>query len=126
MAANFFKLPVYKKALDLERQFTLSTQKAPRDVKYARLNAMHETVLQIIEDIAFANEFSIHRVEYINKALGELNGFIIRVRLLLDLRYISKKGFAAIVRAEEDVTRQLTGWRNSLEKTSGNNINNNQ
>lgn len=116
--ANFHLLPVYKKALDLERQFTLSTQKAPRDVKFTRINAMHESILQIIEDVAFASEFTINRVEYINRALGELNGFIIRVRILLDLRYISKKGFAAIVRCEENVARQLIGWRKSIETTS--------
>ena len=116
--ANFFQFPVYKKALDLEKQFSESTKKVPRDVKYCRIDRMHETVLQIVEDIAFANEFEGSRTDYINRALGELNGFVIRVRILLDLHYITKKGFAAIVRAEESVTRQLLGWRNSVEKTA--------
>ena len=116
--ANFYSLPVYKKALELERQLTLSTRKVPRDVKYERVNSMHETTLRIIEDVAFANEFAASRVEHINRALCELNGLIIRVRILLDLQYITKKGFAAIARCEENVVRQLTGWRNSIENTT--------
>lgn len=43
----------------------------PRDVKYCRIDRMHETVLQIVEDIAFANEFEGSRTDYINRALGE-------------------------------------------------------
>lgn len=38
----------------------------------------------------------------------------IQVRIILDLGGMTKNGFAAVVKAEEDVSRQLSGWKNSL------------
>ena len=121
--ANFSTLPVYKRALDLDVQFAASTKKAPHDVKYGYINDIHNRILQLITDIAFANDYETERITWIKEAQESLRGIKIRVRILLDRKNITKKGFAAIIRAEESVARQLSGWYSAeSSKNSNNNI----
>lgn len=116
--AQFYTLPVYKKLLDLTRQFDDSTKKVPKSVKHGYVRDMHNQLITIVTMVAFANEFNSVRAAKLKKAIDFMSEFKIRIRVLLDLHYITKKGFAAIVRLEEDAIRQLTGWYNSIDNTT--------
>lgn len=115
--ALFYTLPVYKKLLDLVKQFDDSTKKVPQSVKHDYVRAMHNQLVGIITTVAFANEFEADRVALLTEASHQLSQFKIRVRILLDLHYITKKGFAAVVRLEENAAKQLCGWRNSASSS---------
>ena len=113
--ALFYTLPVYKKLLDLVKQFDDSTKKVPQSVKHDYVRAMHNQLVSIVTTVAFANEFDADRVTLLTDAIQSLSEFKIRVRVLLDLHYITKKGFAAITREEQNATKQLVGWRDSTK-----------
>ena len=114
--AEFHTLPVYKAAIELERQFSASTQKTPRILKYGKVDTLHRELIDLIVTVSFASEYDNDRKTFIKEALDRMKRFKIQVRILLDLRAVTQKGFAAIVKTEEDVSRQLHGWLNSIEK----------
>jgi len=114
--ALFYTLPVYKKLIELVKQFDDSTKKVPQSVKYDYVREMHNQLARIVTKVAFANEFDADRMTLLEDAIRAMSEFKIRVRVLLDLHYITKKGFAAIVRLEENATKQLHGWHESTKE----------
>ena len=114
--ALFHTLPVYKKLIELVQQFDDSTKKVPQSVKHDYVRDMHNRLVGIVTTVAFANEFDTDRMTLLNDAIQALSEFKIRVRVLLDLHYITKKGFAAIVRLEENASKQLHGWHESTKE----------
>lgn len=81
-------------------------------------------LIEIVTAIAFANETqdAQERADFISRAADDLRNMKIRVRVLYDLHYITKKGFTAISGAEENVARQLAGWQKSTEDRINNPI----
>jgi len=114
--ALFHTLPVYKKMLELVKQFDDSTKKVPQSVKHDYVRDMHNQLVRIVTTVAFANDFDNDRISLLEDAIQSLSEFKIRVRILLDLHYITKKGFAAIVRLEENASKQLHGWHDSTKE----------
>lgn len=114
--ALFHTLPVYKKLLEVVKQFDESTKKVPQSVKHDYVRAMHNQLVGIVTTVAFANDFEADRTQLLTEAIRSLDEFKIRVRVLLDLHYITKKGFAAIVRLEENASKQLHGWHDSSKE----------
>lgn len=114
--ALFHTLPVYKKMLELVKQFDDSTKKVPQSVKHDYVRDMHNQPVRIVTTVAFANDFDNDRISLLEDAIQALSEFKIRVRVLLDLHYITKKGFAAIVRLEENASKQLHGWHDSTKE----------
>lgn len=112
--AEFHSLPVYKAAIELERQFSASTQKTKRQLKYGKVDALHREIVDFIVKVAFACDYEADRIKLIEESLGLMRRIKIQVRIILDLGGMSRNGFAAVVKAEEDVSRQLNGWKNSL------------
>lgn len=114
--ALFHTLPVYKKLIELVKQFDDSTKKVPQSVKHDYVRDMHNRLVRIVTTVAFANDFDNDRISLLEDAIQALSEFKIRVRVLLDLHYITKKGFAAIVRLEENASKQLHGWHDSTKE----------
>lgn len=108
---EFYQLPAYRKAKDLVMQLTLSTQKVPRTVKYTLVSEMTNRAIDIMVNIADANEENFGtRQEFLEDAMKNLSKIRIQVRCLYDLRYIAKKGLDSISSREADLERQLKGW----------------
>ena len=112
--ALFHTLPVYKKMLELVKQFDDSTKKVPQSVKHDYVRDMHNQLVRIVTTVAFANDFDNDRISLLEDAIQALSEF--KIRILLDLHYITKKGFAAIVRLEENASKQLHGWHDSTKE----------
>lgn len=106
------KLPVYNAARELYLQITRSTQKCPVNLRRGRIAALEEGVLRIMDGIAFANDATDirSRLTFIGEARKQLREIEIEMRCVFDLGFLRKKGFAAIIRCEENVARQLAGW----------------
>lgn len=68
--------------------------------------------MRIMDGIAFANESTDirERLAFINDARKRLREIEIEMRCVFDLGLLRKKSFAAIIRCEENVARQLAGW----------------
>ena len=121
--ANFYELPVYKKAIDLATTLTRSTNKTDKDIRFTRVTGMKNRVMDIAKTIAFANgepETPEVRMEYIDKCLDALHDIEIDVRVLKDANLITKSGFNAIAAAEGRLGRQLIGWKNATAKKMSN------
>ncbi len=113
--------PVYYAACRLYQQFTRSTKKAPVNIKRGTFADVERLIQSIIEDTAFANELESDpsaRLKWIADALDKMNRVKISVRMVKDLQYITAKGFSAIMREEDKVVRQLSGWRRSTVKNA--------
>lgn len=109
---EFWQLPVYNKCRQLAIQIVRSTQKTPKDIRHDYVRDLNIMVMTIMEKIAFANHADELRVEFIDEALKILKTVKLRVRILKDLNYIKPKGFSAITAKEENVVKQLQGWKN--------------
>ena len=110
------QLPVYNKARLLYLQLERSTQKVPLNMKRGKIAEIEGKVFDLMCDISDANEQEKDkraRLEYISQAIKRLHKVKVMVRVLYDLNVITKKGFGAIVLAEENVARQLAGWEKS-------------
>ena len=116
-------MPAYRKAKDLVEQIDSSTQKVPRTVKYTIVPEMMSAAVEIMVNIANANEENFgKRPEFLAEALKSLSRIRIQVRCLYDLHYIAKKGLDAITSRESQLESQLKGWLNNpygTEDTTG-------
>ncbi len=110
------KLAVYNRARILANQIQESTRKLKRRDKYGYVDPMVLSVYRIMEYISFANERIEDRIAFIDKALEEMDHLRIKARVLLDMKYVKPSGYDAIIREEENVVRQLKGWRNKTEE----------
>lgn len=115
---EYYKLPAYNKARELTEQITRSTQKVPRDIRFSYVTQMQTASMGIMEHIAFANENPEERAAYLDKAIMDLQRIMIRVRILKDLKYLPLKGYSAIIRKEEELVKQLTGWLNKTTESN--------
>ncbi len=114
---HFANLPAYKKTIDLDEQFTQSTSKVPREIKYTRLADLRNKILDIMVNIAYADEDEAQRIYYITEATKLLKRLQFEVRILYDIHTIRPEGLDAIIREEGYLEAQLKGWLNStIEK----------
>lgn len=114
---HYSVLSVYKKTLDLDEQFTVSTAKVPRELRYGRLADLRNMILDIMVNIAYADMDDMERVFYIEKAEKLLHRLKVEVRILYDLKVIKMSGLDAIIAEEGNLAAQLAGWKNStIEK----------
>lgn len=114
--AEHFKLPVYKAAIDLEKQFVLSTQKTPRRIKYTMVDSIYKSIIDMPVYIAFANNYGDERLQWVEKAVRTMNDVKIHLRVMLDVRAINEHQFSVIMEKQENLSRQLNGWMKSLMK----------
>ena len=106
------KLPVYNATRELFLQIHRSTQKVPVDIRRGRVADIKEKVLKLLDSIAYANEAKDKRsrLDYIDGARAILREVTIEIRCVFDLGLLRRKSFAAIMRYEDNVARQLAGW----------------
>ncbi len=110
---DFHALNVYNTARRLYRQLDQSTQKVAREVRITSIAEAKRWIESIMENIAFANEAfesKENRLQLIQQAIIILQRLEIRVRIFLDLGFIKKAGFDAIIDLEASALRQLQGW----------------
>ena len=113
------KLPVYNKTRMLFLQLEESTRKLPINIKRGYLAKTEESIISVLEHLAFADDAvddPNRRLAFIKAAQKIMRKVQVRVRIMYDLHYIKKSGLSAIMMLEDDVMRQLAGWRNSTEK----------
>ena len=106
------RLPVYNAARELYLQIVRSTQKCPVNLRRGRIAELEEGVLKIMDGIAFANDSQDvrGRLAFIAEAQAKMRSIEVEMRCIFDLGFLRKRSFAAIIRCEDKVTRQLAGW----------------
>lgn len=118
---EFWELPVYKAAVDLEKQFSASTKNTPRILKYGKIDEIHGEIIDLLVKISFSHVLVQDRIKFIEESLDLMRKVKIQIRILFDIRALSAKGFGALVLCEENVSRQLSGWLNSEKRKQNTN-----
>ena len=106
-------LPVYKSTYDL---FTYSFElirDIDKDYKYTVGEKLKNQILELMMNIYRAN-LGRKRKKRIKKAQENIQMVKILFKVLKDLNQISLKKFARVNKKIEDVSKQITGWHNSL------------
>lgn len=110
------QLPVYNKTRRLVNQVLSSSHKATKNLKIALVDKIEANLISVLENIAFANKSvdnTEKRIDFIDAAIKIMEKVEVRVRILYDLGGIKKSGLTSIIFLEDDVMRQLIGWKNS-------------
>ena len=109
-----WKLPAYKKVLDLYNQLETSTKKARTNIKRGIIFNIENLLIEMLSTIVFADEAyddPKKRSDFIDSALENLHKVVICVRILKDLNAIHPTGFSALTLLEDNVSAQLTAWK---------------
>ncbi len=83
-----------------------------KDYKYTAGEKIREEAMDLVMNIYRANKTK-DKIKKIEKAQENTERIKLLFRLLYDLEQISLKHFTEVNLKIEDVSRQLTGWRNS-------------
>ncbi len=105
--------PVYNVARQLRFQLNRSTQKAPVNDKRSIIAETEGMITELMKICIKANRCSanpMQRAEFLRAASDIVLDIELNVRIMLDLDIIKKKGFAQMVRIEDNVRGQLFGW----------------
>ncbi len=106
--------PVYNVARQLRLQLQRSTQKAPVNDKRGIVFDTEIAVNNLMKATMRANRCADNaegRLAFIQESSGLIEDIELNVRIMFDLHIIKDKGFAQLVRIEDDVRAQLYGWR---------------
>lgn len=106
------EIPVYQQARHLVLQIMASTKHVPVWVKREKLQRYHDLAFDIMLYVSYANlqHTPVERMEYLSMAITALEELKIGIRIIFDLGFISKSGLSAIIKLEDNVSRQLQGW----------------
>lgn len=107
--ADFYKLNVYNDTRRLFKAVQNSTQKMPREYRYAFVLPIMVKIEKIMTSICNANATNVKSV-VLEPAINEVVSIQITTRNLYELRLITKSGFSNISERSEAVKRQLVGW----------------
>jgi four helix bundle protein len=111
--AKYEELPAFKAAYDLLQLVYTMTGNVPRDMRYTLLQDVKRTLTELMVNIYRANRHH-DKTPYLETALDQLIAVRLQVRLMKDLKCISLKHYAQFSLQSELVSKQLTGWRDSM------------
>lgn len=114
-ARQFYEFPVYRDLRTLILQMQLSSQTAPRFVKYGKILQSQNKVIEIMQLTAFEdrNNDAIDintKISCLIKSIRLLEHVRLCNRVIYDLQGYRKRGFAKILLKEEQIYKQLNGW----------------
>jgi hypothetical protein len=107
-------LPVYKASYNLLLYAFQLIKNMRKDYKYTAGEKIREETMELVMNIYRANKIK-EKKEKIEEAQENIQRIRLLFRLLYDLEQISLKHFTEVNKKIEDVSRQLTGWRNAQQ-----------
>ena len=113
--ANYIELPVYKAAYDMLLQIFNLTHNLSREYKYSLGDKLKNEATELLSNIYRANRVK-DKAGYLNNARENLELTRLYVRILFDTKQIGMKKHVFINQYAENVSKQLAGWYNSVNK----------
>lgn len=108
-------LPVYKATYDLLLMIFQLNRNFQRDYRYTLGENIKNELINLLVCIYNANSNS-QKAPILAKAREHVVIIKLRIRLLMDLKQISIKQYAAAAELIESVSKQLTAWHKSSDK----------
>lgn len=106
-------LPVYKESYELLKYCIILISNLPKNIRVVYGNDIKYNLYQLMDNIYYANSIKIQRVEYIDKALTNIRFINLMLRIGFDMRHITIKQKSRSILLVENISRQLSGWKNS-------------
>lgn len=104
-------LPVYRAGYSFLTDLFRVITNLPRDYRYSLGDEMKKCVMNILLCIYKANA-TTEKYDLLCSACDEMLKVKIYLRVLRDLHLISSKTFSYLAVKEDNLSRQLNGWRN--------------
>lgn len=108
-------LPVYKATYDLLLTVYRLNRNFQRDYRYTLGENVKNELVALLVCIYHANS-TLQKTEHLVKAREHVVVVKLQIRLLMDLKQISLKQYAAAAEQIESVSKQLAAWHKSSER----------
>ena len=116
--AQYNHLPIFQAGYSLVLKIYRITHYFPREYKYTLGQKLKDISFDFLDFIIIANAQE-NKSAALNEARTRLERLIIHIRLAHDLKVITLKGYEALSRSLEELSRQLAGWLEwSLKKST--------
>lgn len=113
-------LPIYRDAQKLVHQLTVSTRKAPRDLRYTLVQQMVTEAVELCCDIADANRATDHaratQLEQLQRRTARID---ILLQVATDQRCLSLGAAANAMEHLDAVGKQAFGWSRATNVSLG-------
>ena len=109
------QLPVFRKTLDLVIIIKKLVKKFPKEDKYDIGSELKITSLKLFKHLFKANRMDVvkeERVKCLNDFLDDFDLLKVLIRISNEERLFSIKDAANLAIITENISRQITGWRN--------------
>lgn len=109
------QLPVFRKTLDLVIMIKKLVKKFPKEDKYDIGNELKMTSLKLFKHLFKANRMDVvkeERVKCLNDFLDDFDLLKVLIRICNEERLFSIKDAANLAIITENISKQITGWRN--------------
>ncbi|MBL7072702.1 MAG: four helix bundle protein [Candidatus Omnitrophica bacterium] len=113
--ALYNTLPVFKKAYDLLIEICKTTTGLSREYKYTLGEKLKNETLELLLQIYKVNSRREKKI-HIDRCMENTEAVRLLIRLLHDLRQISIKRMISLNMLIENVSKQLSGWKKSINK----------
>ena len=113
--ALYNTLPVFKKGYDLLIEIYKMTTGLSREYKYTVGEKLKNETLELLLQIYRVNSNREKKI-YIDRCIENTEAVRLLIRLLHDLRQISIKRMISLNMLIENVSKQLSGWKKSINK----------
>lgn len=110
--ALFTQLPIYKSTYELLHQLVSMLKDLPRDNRYTLGQDLQHMTMQLIVLIYRASR-SGHKVGIIMRMREVLLQVQVYIRLLCDIKSISRGRYIALAAHTADMSKQLAAWEKS-------------
>lgn len=108
-------LPVYKSTYDLLLMVFRLNRNFQRDYRYTLGENVKNELVALLVCIYQANS-TVQKVPHLQKAREHVVVVKLQIRLLMDLKQINLKQYAAAAELIESISKQLAAWHKSSEK----------
>ena len=117
MKIAFYTLPIYNKVRELYKKIEIHSNKTSKENKYTHINPIKSDIERIMLKIALAH-IDTYKLDVLNDIYIEFFKLKLKIRVIYDLRIITKKGFCDILSTVGNIQAQLKGWINSQNKAN--------
>ncbi len=109
------KLPIYTKLYSLSLDIFSLTTNFNKEHKYSSGEKLKTYSIKTLEYIALTHHDE-NKIENLKKCRKNLEKIRILIRILKYLKQISLNNFISLNEKIEEISKQMTGWMNSLKK----------
>jgi len=108
--AQYNHLPIFQLGYKITLEIYKTTSRFPREYKYSLGQKLKEISAEFLDFVVIANSLK-EKISALEQAGARLDRLKIHIRLAYDLKIISLGKYEEIFRSLEELSKQLSGWK---------------